>query len=365
MRRLGLLLLVAIASGCATAYRVVPVQSPPATVRYDNGSPTTDLEQRNGAVQVTPLQFNEDGRLVFAVAAFNYSGQSVNFGIENIEARTSQNKNLRIYSVDDLAREARNKAIAADVALVILGAVAAAASEAAAHQSYRSTYYTPHGVYRYKATFYNPGQAAEGIAASSAATSAGIYAVHRTLNETIARIGESMLQTTTVDPGESVGGRVVVKRAGGAYPPEVAMVIRWNGDQFPFRFQLRRLDDIPAVPEETEMPAEVATPADDSASPDLSAAVPAPKPAETTTATATWAWPAADATNPAPSRPASVPVAQRAAAAHAAPVVAKPAGVAPGAASPATSAPAHATRSAIPDDDYNRQIWEEQQRYSK
>jgi hypothetical protein len=226
---------VAFCEGCASTYRVIPVDSPPATVRYEQGVPTTNLAQRFGAVQVTPMQF-EKGRLVFGVAAYNRSDIPVNFGVENIKAGRGD-RTLRIYTIDDLIREARNEAIAASVALALLGAAAAAASEAAAHQTYKSTFVTPSGgVYRYKASYYDRGQAVAGAAASIGAAGAGIYAVNRNLDAAIAGMGNSMLQTTTIDPGETIGGRVIVQAPGGSWPREVAMLVSWNGENYPFRF---------------------------------------------------------------------------------------------------------------------------------
>ncbi|HEY2772701.1 MAG TPA: hypothetical protein VGK20_01485 [Candidatus Binatia bacterium] len=335
MRFLACLLLVLAATSCSTAYRVVPVANPPATVRYEHGSPTTSLEQRGGGVQVTPLQFDAEGKLVFAVAAYNASGYPANFGTENIQATTALNKALHIYTVDDLAREARNKAIAADVAIVLLGAVAAAASEAGAHQTYRSTFYTPHGTYHYKASYYDAGQAAAGISASAAATSEGIYGVHQALNETIAHIGDAMLQTTTVNPGESVGGRVLVQRAGGKYPPEIGMLIHWNGEDFPFRFQMRRIDDLPAI--QADAPPEAAPIASSGAGP-LSAKA------------AAQAVPHAAMPTPNPGSPAQASAQPDRAALVAAP---PPPVLAP----PRTAADR--------DEEYNRQLWEQQQQYSR
>ncbi len=245
MRRwtLALASLVALISGCAVSYRVTPIDAPPATVRYDHGAPTTSLEQRNGGVQVTPMQFDQDGRMVFGVAVFNKSDRPANFGTENIQTHSQDNKTLRIYTVDDLIREARNKAIAASVAIALLGVAAAAASQAAAHQTYHSTLYTPHGVYRYKASYYDGAQAAAGTAASIGGATAGIYAVHQSLDAAIAGIGESVLQTTTVDPGESIAGRVLVQRTrSGDSPQEVAMFVNWNDEMYPFRFQVARTD---------------------------------------------------------------------------------------------------------------------------
>ncbi|MFN2377059.1 MAG: hypothetical protein ABR538_11010 [Candidatus Binatia bacterium] len=270
MKHLALALSIAAVAtnfvGCATTYRVLPIASPPASVRYDRGAPTTSLEQRGGAVQVTPMPMTSDGKLVFGVAAYNAGEVPANIGIENIQARSSEDKRLRIFTADDLVREARNKAIAASVAIALIGAAGAAASHAAAHQTYNSSFYTPRGAYHYRATYFNSAQAAAGTAASIGGATAGIYAVNRSLDAAIAGIGESVLQTTTVDPGETIGARVLMQRPrGGGYPQEIAMSVQWNGEHYPFRFQVLKSGD--RSPASRPPLDEVASPAVDSHEP--------------------------------------------------------------------------------------------------
>jgi len=234
--------LISATCGCSATYRITPVDNPPATVRYDRGAPTTSLQQRNGAVQVTPIQYDSDGKMVFAVAAYNSVNRLANFGVENVEAR-SGDRGLRIFTVDDLIREARNEAIAASVGMALLGVAAAAASQAAARQTYHSSFHTPRGAYHYRATYYDGAQAAAGTAASIAGASAGIYAIHRSLDAAIEGIGQTVLQTTTVDAGETVAGRVIVQKPRGRkFPQEIVMVVRWNDEVYPFRFMVSRVD---------------------------------------------------------------------------------------------------------------------------
>lgn len=311
-RGLAIASLAMIASGCATTYRVTPIESPPATVRYDRGAPTTSLEQRNGGVQVTPMSFDADGRMVFGVAAYNNTDAPANFGVENIETQSADNKRLRVFTVDDLVRDARNKAIAASVALALLGVAGAVASQAAAHQTYQSTFYTPRGTYRYKASYYDGAQAVAGTAASIGGATAGIYAVRRTLDATIAGIGESVLQTTTVDPGESVGGRVLVQRSRSSYPQTVMMLVRWNGEEYPFRFQVTKsngTDPPPPRPEAAseDIAAARAQAEPEPAAPSLAAADAETSPPMTRPVTATAVQPPTARLAPSP------PTAQRAA----------------------------------------------------
>ena len=318
-------------SGCAVTYRITPIESPPATVRYDHGAPTTSLEQQNGAVQVTPMPFDSDGRMVFGVAAYNSTDAPANFGVENIETRSPDSKLLHVFTADDLIRDARNKAIAASVALALIGVAGAVASQAAAHQTYHSSYYTPRGSYHYKASYYDGAQAVAGTAASIGGATAGIYAVNRTLDATIAGIGDAVLQTTTVDPGESVGGRVLVQRSrSGGYPQDIAMLVRWNGEEYPFRFQVTKSNGRN------------------------------PQPARPANAGVPPVAPPGQATTMAPASPQ--PTSQRAASQ---PVAGSPVAVATTrpVTQPPTSAPA--TRSVDDDDAYNERIRKEQASFER
>ncbi|HEY2773705.1 MAG TPA: hypothetical protein VGK20_06610 [Candidatus Binatia bacterium] len=227
-------------SGCAVTYHVAPLESPPATVRYDHGAGTISLVQHNGALQMTPFGV-ENGKLVFGVAAFNNSAHPANFGVENIHVVTGENKGLRVFTADDLAREARNKATAESVGLAVVGAAGVAASIAASDQSYHGTYHTPHGSYRYHEHYEDPGVAIAGSALSAGAAGAGIYAVQRSLDATLAGIGQTILQTTTLDPGRSVGGRVVIaKSQSNYYPQDVTVIVDWNGEQYAFPFRVEK-----------------------------------------------------------------------------------------------------------------------------
>ena len=224
--------------GCAVTYRITPIESPPATVRYDRGSGTANLVQRYGGVQVTPMGI-DNGKLIFGVAVANSSDRPANFGVENIEMLSPDNKLLHVYSADDLVREERNKATAESIAIAAAGVAGTAASIAASDQHYHETYHTPHGTYRYSEHYHDPGVAVAGSALSLGAAGAGIYAVQRSLDTTIAGIGNSVLQTTTVDPGRSIGGRVFIRKPlNREYPQTVTMRVSWNGENYEFRFQI-------------------------------------------------------------------------------------------------------------------------------
>src|SRR5690606_13347956 len=78
---------LAVSPCAATKYSLTPIDPGAAQLSYYNGRPTADLELRNGAVQVTPLGVEVNGRISFAVAAYNKLDVTSNLGPENFRAR--------------------------------------------------------------------------------------------------------------------------------------------------------------------------------------------------------------------------------------------------------------------------------------
>src|SRR5690606_1553481 len=93
-------------TACATTkYTITPVDTGAAQLSYYNGRPTADLELRNGAVRVTPLGVEVNGRISFAVAGYNKLDMPSDFGPGNFTARVG-GAWVPVYSYEDLEREA-------------------------------------------------------------------------------------------------------------------------------------------------------------------------------------------------------------------------------------------------------------------
>jgi hypothetical protein len=77
--------------------------------------------------------------------------------------------------------------------------------------------------------------------AIAAGTGFGIASINNQLDRTLADLGEEVIQLTTVDPGESYAGRIVLaKLKSTALPTQVHLTINWNGEAYPFTFQIAR-----------------------------------------------------------------------------------------------------------------------------
>jgi hypothetical protein len=220
-------------SGCATSYSITPMPGDGQTVRYVSGRPTIYAEGAHSAVQVTALDPNEKGRLVYSVAVQNRSEESDNIGVEDVSL-TAAGAPVRVFTVPELERMAKNDATTAAVLIALAGGVSAAA--AAQSPTSTSTTTTPYGTYRTETT--NRALQSLQVAAVSAGTAASLRDVSSGLDATLNDLGANVLQTTTVDPGDSFGGQIIGDRVEipkGA-PLNTELTIRFAGDEYRVSF---------------------------------------------------------------------------------------------------------------------------------
>ena len=212
--------------------------------RYVKGVATLDLEQQRGAVQLRFLGWDHSNA-VFAIGFFNAGPSPANIGIENLHA-SAEGKPIRIYTADELTRQAKSRATWRKIGLAFLGGLGAAAA-ASQRSTYHGTITSPYGgMYSYSGSYpslYGQLQADR----ISANTAANISLIQYQLDATISAIGDRVLQTTTVDPGTSFGGLMVVQKLDyGKAPIEFRLDVDWNGERYPFGYVLLRKGD--AVP---------------------------------------------------------------------------------------------------------------------
>lgn len=235
----GAMALVSTASAAIAGDKSVlqPVQVGEETVRFDRGVPTTDLQLPHGAVQITPLMMDHGG-LSFGIAVLNNGDQPANIDVTNIEARAGAQV-LPVLTRDQLEAKAKNRAMWASIAMAAIGGLSAAAA-ASQRDEYRSTLITPRGTYR--AVYSAPSTAGQVQAAAIAAgTGITLANIQGQLDATRAELGANIVQITTVDPNESYAGRIVLtKIKNKAMPQRVDITVHWNGEDYPFAFQLAK-----------------------------------------------------------------------------------------------------------------------------
>jgi hypothetical protein len=205
--------------------------------RFIKGVPTLELPLQYGAVQIRPLGFDHNDT-VFAVAVFNAGSAPANIALEDMHVSVGD-RSVRLWTGRDLARQAKNRAMWAQIGIAFLSA-AGSALAASQRDTYHSTLYTPHGSYSFSSSYPSiAGQlAARDIAASGALSMA---LVQQRLDMALANIDENVIQRTTVDPGMAFGAIVVVDKIDyGQAPLEMKFSVDWNGERYPFSFLLTK-----------------------------------------------------------------------------------------------------------------------------
>jgi hypothetical protein len=205
--------------------------------RFVKGRPTLDLALQNGAVQVRPLGFDHNDT-VFAVSVFNASSEPANVALEDFHASVN-GVPVRIWTGQDLARQAKNRAMWAQLGIAFVSGLGAglAASE---RTTYHSRLSTPYGSYSFRSSYPSlAGQLAANDIAANGALSMAL--VQQRLDMALQNIDDSVVQRTTVDPGTAYGAIVVVDKVDyGRAPIELNLSLDWNGERYPFAFLLTR-----------------------------------------------------------------------------------------------------------------------------
>jgi hypothetical protein len=205
--------------------------------RFIKGIPTLEMPLNYGAVQVRPLGFDHNDT-VFAVAVFNAGSEPANIALEDMRADVGGTP-VRIWTGQDLARQAKNRAMWAQIGIAFLSA-AGSALAASQRDTYHSTLYTPHGSYSFNSSYPSiAGQLAARDIANSGVVSMGL--IQQRLDMALANIDANVVQRTTVDPGMAYGAIVVVDKVDyGKAPLELHLSVDWNGERYPFAFLLTK-----------------------------------------------------------------------------------------------------------------------------
>jgi hypothetical protein len=245
----------------AAGMAVHPVQVGAETMRYRQGVPTLDLELPTGAIQITPLPFDH-GHVTFGIGVYNMAGAPANFGVENVTA-TIAGEAVPILDIDELARRARSRAMWTQIGIAVLaGAAAGIASTASTTSHVHGIVRRPHGgAYAWRTAYRDNSVGVIGAAAASTAGIASVVGVQNRLDYTLANLSNDIIQTTTVAPDGSYGGRIVLEKPKLARkaPYDVQIVVTWNGNRYPFAFQVT--DGVSSPPLVSTTPTPSQTPA--------------------------------------------------------------------------------------------------------
>jgi len=208
------------------------------TARYSSGSATISLKTPSGTVEIRPMPV-ENGKVTFAVAVLNQGELPTNFGMENIAA-TVNGIPVTLPTRNQMADQARKKARKAKIGTVLVtGVLAGAVSTAADSGTYYHHVGSSRGGYTQAIHWEDDTPGVIGATAAVAAGAMMVQTVNQKLDHTLDQLGTQILQTTTVDPGSSFGGLVVVPTGKGTdNPAAIRLQVNFNGRLYPFAFRL-------------------------------------------------------------------------------------------------------------------------------
>jgi len=270
---LGLALVCLPVTAIASEKVVQPIQVGSETARFSRGVATVTSNQHDGSVQIRVAPMDH-GSVAFDVAVFNAGQSPANFDAADVQGQV-QGGTLRAYTVKELQKKAKTRAGWRMFAIALAGGLAAAGA-ASQRDSYSATTTTPHGTYH----TYVSGPSAAGqveAAAIAAGTGYSVVRMQQQLDATLDHLSDQVIQLTTVDPGDSYGGRIVLEKfEAKQLPARIDLVVRWNGEDSKFAFQLAK-EGTPAPVFTNPIPVGDTPPPPASPAP---TSVPAPAPAQ-------------------------------------------------------------------------------------
>ena len=205
--------------------------------RYVKGVPTLDLQQSRGAVQIRWNGFYNN-HPSFKVAFYNAGPEPVNIGLEDIHA-VANGTSLTVFPVEELERQAKHKAWWTQFGMAMLGGLAAGAA-ASQRNTYHSSITGPYGTYTVHASYPSLSGALEADRITTN-TAWGIAAIQYQLDRTIDMINEHVIQRTTIDPGSTYGGLIVLDKLKQGGPPyEMHLDVDWNSERYPFAYVMQK-----------------------------------------------------------------------------------------------------------------------------
>jgi hypothetical protein len=208
MRILGIVVLGAALSGCVTNNETVQFKAsnPQQQAMMRDGQPALVSRQKSSLVLVRPAsrQLQANGRPVFIIGINNLGKQPVDFQVAAVEAIQhvgASDYGMQIVTFEMLQREERNR----QVAMAILGGVAAAGNAYSASRAGYGTYTTPSGR---TGSFYSP--TASAIAQNNAAVQneAIFAATIESGQRNMAALEQAVIKDNTLMPGEWYGGQL-------------------------------------------------------------------------------------------------------------------------------------------------------------
>ena len=208
MRNLVIVALCAALGACVSNNETISFRAsnPQQQAMMRDGQPALVSRQKSSLVLVRPAsrQLQANGRPVYVVGINNLGKQPVDFRVSAVEATqhvSGSDFGMKIVTFEMLAQEEKDR----QVAMAILGGIAAGANAYSASRAGYGSYTTPSGR---SGTFYSPTAAA--IAQNNAAyqNEAMVSTIVETGQRNMAALEQSVIKDNTLMPGEWYGGQL-------------------------------------------------------------------------------------------------------------------------------------------------------------
>jgi uncharacterized protein YceK len=208
-------------TGCATqltTYSPTPDQL--ATVVYDQGVGAITWETNDAVLTMYPtFRFQTPSDIpTFTLMVQNKTDHDIDFQPETIQAYFDE-RECHVYTLEERVGEIRSSAKRKQIALAVLGGIAAAgAGYAASHQTATVTSYGSVGRRQYFSTstiqVYDPASGILAGAAVGAATGVGIHQIGKSAGYE-EQAAQGIFQHSTIHAGTTMVGQVMLKKGAG------------------------------------------------------------------------------------------------------------------------------------------------------
>jgi hypothetical protein len=213
--------ILALMTGCATqltTYSPTPDQL--AKVVYDQGVGVITWETNEAVLTMYPtFRFQTPSDIpTFTLMVQNKTDHDIDFQPEAIHAYFNE-RECHVYTLEERIGEIRSSAKRKQIALAVLGGIAAAgAGYAASHQTATVNTYGAVGRHQYFSTstiqVYDPASGILAGAAVGAATGVGIHQIGRSAGYE-EQAAQGIFQHSTIHPGTTMIGQVMLKKTAG------------------------------------------------------------------------------------------------------------------------------------------------------
>jgi hypothetical protein len=208
-------------TGCATQ---LTSYAPTAnqTVMYDQGVGAITWETDEAVLTIYPtFRYQSPSDIpTFTLMVQNKTDHNIDFDPESIHAYLDD-RECHVYTLEERIGEIRGTAKRKQIALAILGGVAAgAAAYGASHQTTTYSSYGVVGHHQYWSSgtiqTYDPASGILAGAAVGAVTGVGIHQIARAAGYE-EQAAQAIFQHSTIRPGTTIVGQVLLKQATGQY----------------------------------------------------------------------------------------------------------------------------------------------------